>query len=75
MSDRQSFTQAVYDWFGRAFGERVEKHVHSYGPWEFEERVYKLYGPYGRTENPAFYNVRVCECGHRQMQRIKDGDE
>ena len=47
-------------------------HVHAYGLWTVEERVEKLYSiAYGKTESPAFFNVRFCACGHRQMQRIK----
>ncbi len=69
MSDRGSQTWSVFawNWF------RQPRHVHDFGAWTMEERVYKLLGPYGKTENPEYFNVRVCQCGYREMHRIRTG--
>jgi hypothetical protein len=56
------------NWLRRLVGA----HVHAYGPWALEEREYRLTSiVYGTTVSPEYFNVRVCECGHKQMQRIK----
>ncbi len=51
------------------------KHRHVWSAWTVEERVYRLLGPYGRTENPIYFNVRRCTlsgCGYTQMERIRE---
>jgi len=57
------------------------RHQHEWSVWCVQEKTERLFGPYGFTKSPAYYNERHCVlpgCHFTQMKRIntrsKDGD-